>query len=66
MWIGHKEVAIYLKLDPKEIKPALNIVRDVSNLGHVGTGDTEVSIASEDDFERAKPLIEKAYRQVGG
>src|SRR6266480_5374737 len=66
VWIGNKEVAIYLKLNPKEIKPALDIVRDVSNLGHVGTGDTEVSIASGDDFERVKPLIEKAYRQVGG
>ena len=66
MWVGNKEVAIYLKLDPKEIKPALDIVRDVSNLGHVGTGDTEVSIECEEDFEAAKPLIEKAYRQVGG
>jgi len=66
MWIGNKEIAIYLKLDPKEIKPALDIVRDVSNLGHVGTGDTEISIASEENFERAKPWIEKAYRQVGG
>jgi predicted transport protein len=66
LWVGYKEIAIYLKLDPKEIKPALDIVRDVSNLNHVGTGDTEVSIASDEDFERAKPLIEKAYRQVGG
>ena len=33
---------------------------------YVGTGDTEVSIRSEEDLETAKPLIEKAYRQVGG
>jgi predicted transport protein len=66
MWVGNKEIALYLKLNPKEINPPLDIVRDVSNLGHVGTGDTEVSIASEEDFETAKPLIEKAYRQVGG
>jgi predicted transport protein len=66
MWVGNKEIAIYLKLDPKEIEPALDIVRDVSNLHHVGTGDTEVSIECEEDFEAAKPLIEKAYRQVGG
>jgi predicted transport protein len=37
-----------------------------ADLGHVGTGDTEVSIESEEDFETARPLIEKAYRQVGG
>ena len=34
MWVGNKEVAIYLKLDPKQIMPAMDIVRDVSNLGH--------------------------------
>jgi predicted transport protein len=66
LWIGNKEIAIYLKLDPKEITPPLPIVRDVSEIGHVGTGDTEVSIESEADLEAAKPLIEKAYRQVGG
>src|SRR6266487_805579 len=51
MWVGNKEVALYLKLDPKEITPAFDIVRDVSELGHVGTGDTEVSIRSEEDLE---------------
>jgi predicted transport protein len=66
MWVGNKEIGLYLKLDPKEIVPAMDIVRDVSNLGHVGTGDTEVSIESEEAFEAAKRLIQKAYRQVGG
>jgi len=66
MWVDSKEIAIYLKIDPKEIRPPLEIVRDVSQIGHAGTGDTEVSIESEKDLELAKPLIEKAYRQVGG
>jgi predicted transport protein len=66
MWVGSKEIAIYLKIDPKEITPPHEIVRDVSKIGHAGTGDTEVSIESEEDLELAKPLIEKAYRQVGG
>ena len=66
MWVGNKEIALYLKLDPKEVVPPLDIVRDVSSLGHVGTGDTEVSIGSREDLEAAKPLIQKAYRQIGG
>jgi predicted transport protein len=66
MWVGNKEIALYLKLNPKEITPALDIVRNVSDLGHAGTGDTEVSIESEADLQTAKPLIEKTYRQVGG
>jgi predicted transport protein len=39
---------------------------DVSKIGHFGTGDSEVTIHSAADFETAKPLIEKAYRRVGG
>jgi predicted transport protein len=42
------------------------LARDVSQIGHAGTGDAEVSIESQADLETAKPLIEKAYRQVGG
>ena len=65
MYVGNKEVTIYLKLDPKKL-PSLEILRDVTEIGHVGTGNTEVSIESEEDLEQAKPLIEKAYREVGG
>jgi predicted transport protein len=66
MCIEKRHVTVYLKLNPKTISPPLPIVRDVTQIGHAGTGDTEVSIESEEDLETAKPLIEKAYRQVGG
>jgi predicted transport protein len=66
MCIEKRQVTIYLKLNPKTISPPLQIVRDVTRIGHAGTGDTEVSIGSEADLQAAKPLIEKAYRQVGG
>jgi predicted transport protein len=65
MCVGNKEVTLYLKIDPKGTPP-LEIVRDVSDIGHVGTGDTEVTIETEKDFQDAKPLIERAYREVGG
>ena len=35
--------------------------RDVRKIGHFGTGDLEVVIRSDDDFEKAKPLILKSY-----
>jgi len=66
MCIEKRQVTVYLKLNPKDISPPLPIVRDVTQIGHAGTGDTEVSIESQTDLETAKPLIEKAYRQVGG
>lgn len=61
----HK-VTLYLKLNPKEIQNPPKITRDVSKIGHYGTGDLEVTLKSEQDLEAAKPLIEMAYRKVGG
>jgi predicted transport protein len=42
------------------------ISRDVSDVGHYGTGDSEVSVKSQADFEAAKPFLQEAYEQVGG
>jgi predicted transport protein len=60
----HKILA-FLKLDPKKAKGPSGIARDVSELGHYGTGDLEVTIRSAADFEAAKPLIVQAYQAVG-
>jgi predicted transport protein len=35
--------------------------RDVRHIGHYGTGDLEITIDSDDDLERAKPLLVKSY-----
>jgi predicted transport protein len=54
-------VTLWLKVEPSSIKIEKNFTRDVTNIGHWGTGDLEVSIRSIDDFEKAKPLIEQSY-----
>ena len=66
MDVRNERVILYLKLDPKSFSAPPTVVRDVSNIGHYGTGDTEVTIRSEADVAIAKPLIERAYLQVGG
>ena len=35
--------------------------RDVSNIGHYGTGDLEITLGTPDDLDRAKPLIQRSY-----
>jgi predicted transport protein len=35
--------------------------RDVTSIGHFGTGDLEIAIASREDLEKAKPLILASY-----
>lgn len=59
-------VLLYLKLDPKEISEPSELIRDVTEIGHYGTGDLEVSVRSMDDFGAVKHLLTRAYERVGG
>lgn len=64
--VQHRRLLLYLKLDPAEVSPLPENARDVSGIGHYGTGDFELSVATEGDVEAAKPFIEMAYQRVGG
>jgi len=66
MEVKHQRVILYLKVDPKSTPGPKGISRDVSDVGHYGTGDLEVSIKAPADFEAAKPFIQMAYEKVGG
>ena len=62
---AHKEkVILYLKLDPTKEKLVRGFSRDVSKIGHYGTGSLEISISDEAQFEEAKPIIERAIREA--
>jgi predicted transport protein len=37
--------------------------RDVSNVGHYGTGDLEITLVKPEDLERAMPLIKRSYEE---
>ena len=54
-------VRICVKVDPKSIELEEGFTRDVSEIGHYGTGDLEISVASLADLERAKGLIQRSY-----
>lgn len=68
--VVHKKncLLLYLHVDPAAVVPALPKARDVTNIGHWGTGNLEVTLASLADLEAVKPLIVAAYegRAVGG
>lgn len=55
-------LVLYLHLAPQELASLPAIARDVSQQGHWGTGDLEVSLTSQADLETAKPLIQMAYQ----
>jgi len=57
-------VVAYLKLDPSTMELEEGFSRDVTNIGHHGTGDLKLSLKLMADFERAQPLLRRAY-EVG-
>ena len=55
------KVLVYLKVNPDRTDLEDGFTRDVRNIGHFGTGDLEVTISTEADIERAKPLFDASY-----
>lgn len=56
-------ITLWLKIDPSKEEKINGFSRDVTNIGHFGTGNFEISIRTIDDFEKAKEYILKAYNQ---
>lgn len=58
-----KVITLFLKVDPSTVKLEEGFTRDVTHIGHYGTGNLQVSIRNQDDFDRAQPLILRSYEQ---
>jgi predicted transport protein len=65
MEMQNKKVLLYLKLSPRDVTEQTGFIRDVTEIGHFGTGDIEVTITSLEDLEKARPLIQMAYEKLG-
>jgi predicted transport protein len=61
-----KNIKLFLKLKPSEVHEGTKNYRDVSSIGHYGTGDVEFTVSSEAEFEFVKEFITLAYNKVGG
>ena len=59
--VQQKGITVYLNLDPASVKLEKGFTRDMSKIGHWGTGNLEVVIRSDDDFVKAQSLFAKAY-----
>ncbi|MGW2477933.1 DUF5655 domain-containing protein [Streptomyces sp. NPDC001665] len=55
------KLLVYLKIDPKDVDLVPGFTRDVSGLGHHGTGDLEVQLRTPKDVERAQGLFRASY-----
>lgn len=60
-----KRLLLYLHLNPADVTRELPNARDVSQLGHWGTGDVEVALSTHADLEAVKPFVAAAYEGRG-
>ncbi|MFH8515779.1 DUF5655 domain-containing protein [Streptomyces gelaticus] len=57
----HEAILVYLRIDPESVVLEEGFTRDMRGIGHLGTGDLEVRLASAADLEKAAPLIRRAF-----
>jgi predicted transport protein len=54
-------VTMHLKVDPETVELEEGFSRDVTDIGHFGTGNLQLSLRTMDDFAKAQPLIRRSY-----
>ena len=59
---AQKDLQVWTKLDPSSVPLEAGFTRDVSQIGHAGTGDLEIRIQTAADLERAQPLLLRSYQ----
>lgn len=60
-----RKVMIFLKLTREQVAEYGHLGRDVSLIGHYGTGNFEFELSSVDDIENAKMLTRIAFDNIG-
>ncbi len=66
MEIHKNKILLYLKLDDKDFAHIPPNGRDVSKIGHFGTGNFELSLKTPEDVKNAKEYIQFAFNNIGG
>jgi len=61
-----KNIKLFVKLKPSEVVEPPKSFRDVSEIGHFGTGKAEFTISTPEEFEETKKYIELSYNKFGG
>ncbi|SDR47338.1 Predicted transport protein [Paraburkholderia fungorum] len=58
------KILMTLRLAPITVGLEEGFSRDISQIGHWGTGDVELTLRSQADFDRAKALLERSYTEA--
>lgn len=63
--IMKNSLKVYVDMDIEEIIDPLSLCRDVRQIGHHGTGNTELYVRTSDDIEAVFEIIQQAYTIIG-
>ncbi len=64
--LQQRRIITYLGLDPALARPWNGaVMRDVTNIGHFGMGDTEYSLTTTGQLDEVQQLIKAAYEAIG-
>ncbi|MGZ2420643.1 putative transport protein [Staphylococcus saprophyticus] len=58
---SQNKILLYIKVNLDSVKLEKGFTRDVTNIGHYGTGNLSITIKDNNDFEKAKPYILESY-----
>jgi len=58
-----KELKVYLNLKKGDVQDAKNLTRDVSSIGHWGSGDYEIRISDLEELEYILSLLKQSLRK---
>jgi len=56
-----RNLLVYLKLDPRSVQLEEGFSRDVSRIGHFGTGDLELRVEDDSRWGQVEDLTRRAY-----
>jgi predicted transport protein len=62
--IQTKGLLIWLDISPQELEDPYQLVRDVSKIGHYGTGNSEVRLIDQSHMDRVMNLVEQSFLQT--
>ncbi len=59
-----RDLQVWTRVDPSTVACEEGFTRDVTQIGHAGTGNLEIRIQSASDLERAQPLLLRGYHEA--
>jgi predicted transport protein len=64
VWLQNSQLKLWLDIPLAELDDPYKLAKDVSNIGHWGTGEIEVNIDDEAQLDKVMTLIKQAYQQT--